>query len=766
MSGRDTGFTPDPYVPEFMQKIQAEARAEAAALSRRTFIKLTGVAGGGLVLALSMGPGARRALAQTRAAATVFTANPYVQVKSDGAIVLYAKNPEVGQGVKTALPMILAEELDADWNDVEVVQSEINAELYGPQFAGGSTSIPLNWDPLRKAGATARAMLVSAAAKTWGVPESELTTENSHVMHRASKRSLSYGELAATAATLPVPSADSVQLKPRSAYRLLGKRITGVDNQKIVTGQPLFGIDQKVPGMVYASFTKSPAIGGRVKSANLDHIKTLPGVKDAFVVDAISDGVAFNPAGAAVMSGVAIIANTTWAAFQAKKQLQIDWDDSKASADSWTGAVAEAKALAKKPADAQVLGKGGDFDKAVAGAGKTVEGMYTVHYVSHADLEPQNCTAWHKGDMVEIWAPTQTPQSAVDAVAALTGLPKDKVLLHQLRGGGGFGRRLANDSVCEVVAISKQAGGVPVKVQWMREDDMAFDYYRPGGFHSFKAAVDKSGKLAGWQQHFITFSRDGKQPATAANLSPGEFPASVVADNRMLQSLIASQIPTGPWRAPGSNTIAFAVQSFLHECSVAAGRDHREFLLEVMGEPRNVVPGNARSLHTGRAADVIKLVTEKAGWGKEMPKGRALGLAFHYSHAGHFAEVADVSVDANRKITVHKIYMAADIGPIVNLSGAENQCQGAITDGLSTAMGLKITFEKGRVEQSNFDKYPIVRIDKAPEVEVHFIQSDYSPTGCGEPALPPAAPAIANAIYTAMGHRLRTLPFRDEGFSI
>jgi isoquinoline 1-oxidoreductase beta subunit len=300
----------------------------------------------------------------------------------------------------------------------------------------------------------------------------------------------------------------------------------------------------------------------------------------------------------------------------------------------------------------------------------------------------------------------------------------------------------------------------------MREDDMGFDYYRPGQFHSFKAAVDKTGKLSAYQNHFITFSRDGKGTVPGGNIAPTEFPAPLVANQRMQQSLIASKIPTGPWRAPGSNTIAFAVQSFLHECAVAANRDYRDFLLEVMGSPRMAIEGNPRSLNTGRAADVIKLVTEKAGWGKPLSKGRGLGLAFHYSHLGHFAEVADVSVDANKKVTVHKVWVAADIGPIVNMSGAENHVQGSVIDGLSTAMGLAITFENGRVEQTNFDKYPILRIDKAPEVEVHFIQSDYSPTGCGEPALPPAAPAIANAIYAASGRRVRTLPFRMEGYSI
>jgi isoquinoline 1-oxidoreductase subunit beta len=754
-------FTPNPYLPEYLQNLERE-RFEGARLSRRNFIKITGLAGGGLVLALQLGPGTKSALAQN-GAATTFSANPYVQIRTDGTVVLFAKNPEVGQGVKTSLPMIVAEELDADWQRVQVEQSVIDAALYGPQVAGGSTSTPTNWDNLRRAGATARAMLVSAAAKEWGVPEAEITTSNSVVFHRASNRTASYGDLAAKAAALPVPDAASLKLKQRAEYRLLGTRVTGVDNEKIVTGQPLFGIDQRVPGMVYASYTKAPKIGARVVSANLDEIKRLRGVKDAFVVGQQGDPIAFGPAAAAVLSGVAIVADSTWNALQAKKQLKIVWDESQASNDSWSGATAEAKKLAAGPAG-QTLGEGGDVEAAFKD-GKTVEAMYTYHYVSHADLEPQNCTAWFKGDSIEIWAPTQTPQAAVDGVAALLGLPKEKVTLHQLRGGGGFGRRLGNDSVCEVAAVSKQAGGIPVKVQWTREDDMAFDYYRPGGFHSLKAAVDKSGKLSAWQDHFITFTRDGKGTVSGGNIAPTEFPAQVVANNRMLQSMITSQMPTGPWRAPGSSAIAFAVQSFLHECAVAANRDYRDFLLDVMGEPRQSIEGNPRSLHTGRAANVIKAVTQKAGWGREMPKGRALGLAFHYSHAGHFAEVADVSVEG-KKIKVHKIWVVADIGPIVNLSGAENQCQGSVIDALSTAMGLAITFEGGKVAESNFDKYPIIRIDKAPDVEVEFLQSEYSPTGCGEPAFPPAAPAIANAIYAASGQRVRTLPFRTEGYTI
>ncbi len=752
------------YLPEFMQKAQAQRAAAAAELSRRGFIKLTGLAGGGLVLAMSLSTTARKAFAQP-SGASAFDANPYVQIQPNGKIVLFAKNPDVGQGVKTSLPMIVAEELDAAWTDVEVRQSVIDAALYGPQFAGGSLSIPMNYEHLRRAGATARAMLVAAAAKNWNVPASELTTANSTVRHASSNRSATYGELAEVAATLPVPDAASVALKPKSSFRLLGTRVTGVDNAKLVRGEPLFGIDQRIPGMLYATYAKAPAIGARAVSANLDHVRTLRGVKHAFLVAHQGDPISFNPAAAAVLSGVAIVADSTWNAMQAKKALEVQWDASQASSDSWTSAVTQAKSLAGKPA-AQVLGEGGNVEAAFA-AGRTVEALYTYHYVSHADLEPQNCTAWFKGDSIELWAPTQTPQNAVDGVAAALGLPKDKVTLHQLRGGGGFGRRLANDSVVEAAIISKQAGGIPVKVQWSREDDMAFDYYRPGGFQAMKAAVDSAGKLSAWQNHLITFSMDGKAPVSGGNIDKSEFPANVVSNQRMVQSLIPSKIPTGPWRAPGSNVIAFCVQSFLHECAVAAKRDYVDFLVDVMGEPRATSAGPfGGGLHTGRAANVIKAVAERSGWGKTLPAGRGLGMAFHFSHQGHFAEVADVSVDANKKVTVHKVWVVADIGPIVNLSSAENQCQGSVIDALSTAMGLKITFEGGRVEQTNFHQYPIVRIDKAPEIDVHFLDTDYPPTGCGEPAFPPAGPAIANAIFAATGQRIRTLPFSVEGYSV
>src|SRR5690606_38079393 len=453
-----------------------------------------------------------------------FAPNAYVQIRPDGTVVLYAKNPDVGQGVKTALPMIVAEELDADWSKVRVEQAPISMALYGAQFAGGSMSVPMNFDTLRRAGAVARAMLVAAAAERLGVAANELSTDAGYVVHQASGRRIGYGELAEAAAKLPVPDAASVPLKDRKDWKLLGKRITGVDNLKVVTGQPMFGIDQRVPGMLYATYTKAPGIGARAVRANLEHVKSLPGVKDAFLLEQRGNPIEFNPASDAILSGVAIVADSTWAALKAKRELEVEWDESDASKETWSAIVADAKRLADSTPQ-QTLGETGDVDAAFASAEKTVEGFYTYPFVSHADLEPQNCTVWCKDDgTVEIWAPTQTPQNAVTAVASLLGVSEDKVTLHQLRGGGGFGRRLANDSVVEAAAISKRVGA-PVKVQWTREDDFGFDYYRPGGFHSFKAAI-ADGKLTGWQDHFITFTRGGPMPITAANLSPQEFPAN------------------------------------------------------------------------------------------------------------------------------------------------------------------------------------------------------------------------------------------------
>ncbi|MCH8320798.1 MAG: xanthine dehydrogenase family protein molybdopterin-binding subunit [Acidobacteria bacterium] len=713
----------DQYLHDVIR--EAEAAFEASpetrtqTIGRRSFLKLTGLAGGGLALAFYLEGGTQALAAQ---AGREFAPNGFIHISPDGSILIYSKNPEIGQGIKTAFPMIIAEELDADWEDVRVEQSPIDQAVYGRQAAGGSRSIPSSWDQLRQAGAVARAMLVAAAAQEWGVPASECRTEKSTVIHSRSGRRLGYGELANKAAALPVPDPKSLTLKKRADYKLLGTRVTGVDNYKLVTGQPLFGIDQVVPDMLYATYTKCPAPGGRVGQANLDEIRSLPGVKHAFVLQGNGQLAELRP-------GVAIVANSTWAAISAKRQLRVTWDESEAAKDSWSGAVKRARELAKQ-SGSETLGETGDTAKAFSSAAKTVEAFYTYPFLSHAPLEPQNCTAWYRDGVMDIWAPTQTPQRGLTSIAKMLDIPEDRITIHQTRVGGGFGRRLMNDSMCEAATISKQIGA-PVKLQWTREDDMAHDFYRVGGFHSFKGAVDDSGKLSAWQDHFVTFSSDGQKPVTGGNISASEFPLPLVANFRLTQTLLPLLTPCGPWRAPRSNAIAFAGQCFFHELAVAAGRDHLEFLLEVMGKPRWLDPGNSRALNTGRAADVIRLAAEKAGWGKSLPEGRGLGLAFYFSHAGHFAEVAEVSVGDNKKLTVHKVTVAADVGPIVNLSGAENQCQGAVIDGFSTMLGLEVSIENGRVQESNFDQYPLLQLAHAPEDEVHLIQSDFPPTGLG-----------------------------------
>jgi isoquinoline 1-oxidoreductase beta subunit len=727
-------------------------------VSRRSFLKLAGVAGGGLVLAFSLEPRAAFGSAEESArTATEFAPNAFLRVSPDGSILIYSKGPEIGQGVKTSFAMIVAEELDADWSRVRVEQARIDPAVYGRQSAGGSRSIPASWDQLRRAGAAARTMLVAAAAKEWGVSESECRTEKSRVLHAGSERELGYGELANRAAALPLPDESRLKLKDRKDYVLLGTRVTGVDNHALVTGKPLFGIDQVVSGMLYAVFEKCAAVGGRVVEANLDEVKTLPGVKDAFVIEG-------NGNVSEVMPGVAIVATSTWAALSARRKLRVRWDESRASTDSWKQSVARAAEVASQ-APAVTVSRRGDVDRAFQTAAKTVEGFYSYPFVAHAPMEPQNTTASYKDGRIEVWAPTQTPDRALTVLASLLGLHASRVTIHQTRAGGGFGRRLINDVVCEAALISKRVGA-PVKLQWTREDDMQHDFYRVGGFHALKGAVDASGKLTAWHDHFITFSADSKDPVAGGDIDANEFPALLTESFRLGQTLLPLATPCGPWRAPRSNGIAFAVQSFLHELATAANRDHLEFLLELMGEPRWLQPGNPFALHTRRAANVIRRAAAEAGWGKPLPKGRGRGLAFHFSHAGHFAEVAEVSVDTKKKLAVHRVTVAGDIGPIVNLSGAENQCQGAVIDGLSTMLGLEMDIEQGRLSPHNFDRYPMLRLAHAPEVDVHFIQSDFGPTGVGEPALPPLAPAVCNAIFAAAGERVRTLPLTRAGYTI
>ena len=726
-------------------------------LDRRSFLKFTGLAGGGLMLGVTFGCSpADEATAPAADGAPVapFAPNAFVQISSAGIVIL-APNPEVGQGVKTSLPMIVAEELDAAWDDVIVVQSDIDAARYDRQVAGGSRSIPHNWLPMRQAGAVARQMLVTAAALRWEVDPAECETRDSRVIHTPTGRQLSYLELAAAAAELPVPAADDVPLKDPADFRLLGRRVTGVDNAALVTGEPLFGIDKQLPALRYATYIKCPAKGGRVQQANLEAIKQLPGVLDAFVLEGNDNPAELSP-------GIAIVAVDTWSAFKARQSLEVVWDESGAAKDSWSAARAQARVLAEGDGGTIIVDQGdpaGAFD----GAANTLAAFYEYAFVSHAQLEPQNTTAWWHDGLMELWAPTQTPQGAESAVARLLGLEADQVTLHQMRAGGGFGRRLINDPVIEAAAIARRIDG-PVKLTWTREDDMAHDFYRAGGFHALQGAIDAEGQLAGWRNHFISFSHDGANPVSGGGIRGDIDPGPFIPNYRITQTLLPWQTPCGPWRAPGSNVIAFAHQCFLHELATAAGRDHLEFLLALLGEPRWLEEGNAHALHTGRAAGVIRKAAEAAGWGRTLPTGHGLGLAFYFSHAGHVAEVAEVSIGENRRLNVHRVTVAADVGPIVNLSGAENQVQGSVIDGLSTMLGQQVTFENGRAQQTNFLEYPLLRMPRTPQVDVHFIDSDFPPTGLGEPALPPLAPAVANAIFAATGERVRVLPISEAGW--
>ena len=732
--------------------------------SRRGFIKVASGAAGGLVLGLSMGAPGEAQAQSAGPPQRPFAPGAFVRIAPDGKITLISKNPEIGQGIKTGFGVILAEELDAKWSDVTVEQAEVNRAVYGSQMAGGSMSIPRAWDELRYAGAGARAMLVAAAAKQWGVPGSDLTTSDSTVIHAASGRTASYGSLATAAAALPVPDIGSLRLKTRKEYKLIGKRFTGVDNAALVRGQPLFALDVQLPGMKYASIAKCPSVGGKAKSFNAEEIKKLPGILDAFIVEGTPPVTDVMKTG--VLPGVAIIGKSTWAVFSARKALKIEWDTRTASKDSWTDFVKQASALASKTQGEVVVKTKGDVDLALAAAktnNKTVEAFYQFGFVSHAQLEPQNTVAWFKDGAVELWAPMQVPDPAL--VAAAAGLPADKVKLNQMRVGGGFGRRTMNDFVCEAAYLSRRVEG-PVQVVWSREDDMRHDAYRVGGFMGYRAGLDAQGKLSAFDAHMVSFkdTASGKV-SKGGGISPSEFPADYVDDYRASQSLMPLSTPTVWWRAPGASTMAWVQQSFLHEVAVAAGRDHVEFLLELFGRRTGQAAPPAAGLDPDRAIGVIKLAADKAGWGKPLPKGHHLGLAFYFSHLAHIAEVAEVSVDASKKVTVHRVTVAADVGPVINLSAAENQCEGSVVDAIGT-MGLEVTIEDGAAQQTNFDRYPLPRMAISPQVDVHFVQSEHSPTGLGEPVFPPVVPAICNAIHAATGHRVRTLPITKEGFTL
>ena len=718
--------------------------AEPFAASRRKFLKASAAAGGGLLLTLTL---PRLPKAAETGTGTVL--NIYVRIAPDNTITIISKEPEIGQGIKTSLPMVVADELDADWNQVRIEQALADSTIYGRQVAGGSMATPLEWDPMRKMGAAARQMLVTAAAKRWNVAASECETGAGQVTHKASGHTANYGALASAAANVPVPDLNSVKLKDPKDYKIIGHSKPGYDSAKLVKGEPLFGIDMVVPGMLFAAFQKCPVFGGKVASANVDAVRKMPGVRHAFVVEGGSDL-------AGLMPGVAVVADSWWHADKARRKLEVKWDEGRTAQQSSDGFARQAAALGAK-APAHNLRNDGDVTVALKGAAKVVEAAYHYPFIAHAPLEPMNCTAHVQGNKVEIWAPTQNPEPGRRLVAQTLGVPTNNITIHFTRSGGGFGRRLMNDYMVEAAWISKVAG-TPIKLVWNRADDMQHDFYRPGGWHYLKGGLDSNGKLVAWQQHFVSFGRNGRF-ATGAGMESAIFPAGRVANLSMGYSLIPFGLPTGWLRAPGSNALAFVFQSFIDELAHAAGKDSLEFQIDLLGEDE-LLPGRGAGFNTARARAVLEHVREVSGWDQsKLPARTGRGIAFYYSHLGYFAEVVEVAVSNDGQVKINKVWAVGDIGSqVINPTAAENMAQGAILDGVGEALGQKITIENGRVMQANFDSFQLLRMSQAPPIEVHFLKTDNSPTGLGEPPLPPAIPALCNAIFAATGKRVRTLP--------
>lgn len=723
-------------------------------VDRRNFLRVTALAGGGMLIGTQLdwlGPSAA-AGAQPFAD---FVPNAYIRMTPDGLVTIIAKNPEIGQGVKTMLPMIVADELDVEWGNVRIEQAGFDPENFPGQYAGGSSATPSNWMAMRQVGAAGRAMLIGAAAATWGVPAEQCETSPGRVHHRASNRTLAYTELLDRAATMAAPELETVPLKDPKDFRVIGTRVPGVDNESIVRGRPLFGIDVSVPGMKYAIFHKCPVFAGKVASANIDAIAREPGVTRAFVVEGTD-----NLSG--LLGGVAIVADTWWAAKTARDKLQVTWDEGATASQSSAGFAREAERLSTQ-APQQTVHADGDADGTLASASNVVEAAYFYPFISHAPLEPQNCTAQFRDGRLEVWAPTQTPESGRRLVAQTLGMEESAITIHLTRVGGGFGRRLSNDYMVEAAWLAKEMNGTPVKLVWTREDDMQHDFYRPAGFHYLRGAVDAGGKVIAWRDHFVSFG-SGERFASSAGMSATEFPQRFVANYSLVASKMPLGVPTGALRAPTSNGVAFVVQSFIDELAHAAGRDPVQFRRDLLAAESET---SERAISATRMRGVLDVVAQRSGWGtKQLPRGTGMGVAFHFSHRGHFAEVVQATVSRDGQVKVDQVWVVGDIGSqVINPSNAENQTQGAVLDGIAQALGQEITIENGRTVQSNFHDFLLLRHTQAAPVDVHFHITEHPPTGLGEPALPPVVPALCNAIFAATGKRIRSLPLSKHDLS-
>ncbi len=702
---------------------------------RRDFLKTVVVAGGGLILGFNW----LESEAATSEAINVSTLsgvdfNSYLSISPQGIITILSPNPEVGQGIKTAFPIIVAEELDADWTKVIVEQAPLDTKKFERQVAGGSGSIPHSWQRLRKAGATARQMLLEAAAKRWNVLASECTTTEGFVLHSPSNRKWSYGELATEAAQLPVPN--DVKLKAIKDFKLIGSTVKNVDNPKIITGKPLFGLDFYREGMLFAMLQR-PAFGYKLKSLNADVAKAMPGIINVVTFD----------------NNVAVVGKSTWQVKKAKDALKIVWEKSDV-----LESTADHNRLFKELLDsstATVRRKDGDVETAFKNAAKVIKAEYQCPFLPHNPLEPMNFFAHVRPDGVELVGPTQTPELARNETAKLLGISPDKVSVQLTRMGGGFGRRLKADYVVEAVQVSKLVNA-PVKVIWSREDDMTGGSYRPAVRYRFEAALDAQGNMIGYKLR-------GASINAGNSTREDNFPAGAV-DNLLIDSVdYKSPITTGPWRAPITNFLAFAEQSFIDEVAQAAGKDPVQFRLELLDKAKQK-PAGAIKYDIDRMKGVIALAVEKSDWGKKKGadgKPVAQGFSVYFSHRSYVAQVGEVVMQKGKPV-LQKVYSAADCGVVINQSGAQQQVRGCIVDGIGHAMYGNITFKDGVPEQKNFNEYRLIRLNEIPEVEVHFVQNEIDPTGLGEPSLPPAGAAVANAIFKATGKRLRNQPFIEQ----
>lgn len=700
--------------------------------SRRNFLKIAAATGGGLFLGFNWANAAAlpSVVNPESLAEGAVNFNSFLTIGTDNMITIFSPNPEIGQGIKTAFPMIVAEELDADWTLVKTVQAHLDTNKYERQVTGGSGAVPHSWERLRKAGATARYLLVEAASKRWNVPALEITTEKGKVFHKTSGKSLTYGELAEEAAKISVPK--EIKLKDEKSFTLIGQSVRNVDNKNIITGKPLFGLDFYREGMLFALIQRPKAFGLKLKSVDSAAAKKMPGIVDVVTFE----------------NSVAVVGKSTWQVKKAREALKIEYEkefDLESSADH----NRIFKQLLEN-GEATVRRKNGNVEEAFKNAFKVVTAEYQCPFLPHSPLEPMNFFAHVREDGVELVGPTQTPDRARNEAAKITGFPPEKVTVEITRQGGGFGRRLSADYAIEATHVSKLVKA-PVKVVWTREDDMTGGTYRPAVRYRFEAALDKSGQMIGYKLRGV--GMNSGNPTREDN-----FPSGAV-DNLLIDSVEhKSPITTGPWRAPITNFLAYAEQSFLDEVAEAAGKDPIQFRLELFEKAKKSPAGEIK-YDIDRMIAVTKLAAEKSNWGKK--KGVHQGFSVYFSHRSYVAQVGEVVVEKGKPV-LKNVIAAVDCGIVINKSGSLQQVRGGVVDGVGHAMYGNMTFKDGAPDQSNFNGFRLIRMSEIPEVDVHFVDNGISPTGLGEPALPPAGAAAANAFYKATKKRLRNQPFMEE----